>query len=134
MEAQAKRGRLMGMRGVLSLIVLLSSMAVASAQTVQNIAFKPYVPAKQFSAVRKFSVFVLHNEVDWQRYWSTALSGGATDSNGQPFPAEPSHVDWKTTELIAIHLGMRPNGPYSAQVNSVTKDKNGYNVTVTEIP
>lgn len=82
--------------------------------------------------VDKFSSFVLHNEADWKRYWATALANGVTDSQGNPIPADASGVDWKTTELIAIHLGSRPTGGFTAKVVGVNRVGPCYNVSVVE--
>lgn len=84
--------------------------------------------------VDKVTIYVLHNESDWDRYWSSVLMNGATKPDGSEVPAKPSAVDWKTTELVAIHFGSRPNGPYKFQVSSVVKRLHEYLITVTEIP
>ena len=83
--------------------------------------------------VDKFTSYTLHNEADWDRYWSSVLSNGATDSQGNPIPPEPSKVDWKTTELIAIHLGSRRTSGYTAKVTGVTRVGRRYEVAVDEI-
>lgn len=82
--------------------------------------------------VDKFNSFVLHNEADWKRYWATALANGVTDAQGNPIPADPSGIDWKTTELIAIHLGARPTTGYAAKVNRVLRVGRRYEVAVIE--
>ncbi len=134
MEAQSGLSRLLVMRPIFAFVLLLVCGTLAMAQTAQNVAFKPYTPHRQFMGrVDKFSSFVLHNEADWDRYWSMALSNGVTDAQGNPIPAEPSGVDWKTTELIAIHLGARRTGGYTAKVAGVTRVGRRYDVAVDEI-
>jgi hypothetical protein len=122
------------MRPIFAFVLMLACGALAAAQSAQNVAFKPYSPHRQLiGRVDNFSTFVLHNEADWERYWSTALANGVTDSQGNPLPAVASGVDWKTTELIAIHLGARRTSGFSAKVVSVTRVGHRYEVAVDEI-
>jgi hypothetical protein len=119
------------MRGFLVALAVLA-VGLAGAQDQQRIPFKVMPEGQILPHVEKFTVFVLHNEADWKRYWSTVSGDVAPD--GKPLPIGPSNVDWKTTEVVAIHLGVRPNGPYKVQVTSVSKNQEGYSIAVTEVP
>lgn len=66
---------------------------------------------------QSFGTFVIQNSSDWKTYWQ--------DSLGADLAKLPKDIDWRSEQLIAIHLGQRNSGGYTVRVEALDSGKNG---------
>jgi hypothetical protein len=64
------------------------------------------------SDITKPQMIVMKSEYDFQCYYVNAFNGGIP----------PSGIDWRTEQLVAIHLGTRPTNGIAVSVRNVMKD------------
>lgn len=113
------------MKKLLAFAGLLTVAAISFGQTSPfDINWSTY-KSGQYSKITTFSKFVMRSQADFQDYWAK--------STGNPARTAPNDIDWLKYEVLAIHLGTRSSGGYTASVRDVQMVRgNEYNVQVVE--
>ncbi len=89
---------------------------LAQAQSVSGHAGPDAIPWRTYKSGKSGGItaprqLVITNGANWQVYWA--------EVTGEPPRSAPTDVDFTREQLVAIHLGQRPNPAYEVYVESI---------------
>ena len=108
-------------------LAVLSVLVCAQTGEKGGVRFKVINMPPEFSTITERRVIVVRTDTDWKDYWQKNVNANVEDNgHWKPMPVVP--VDFKTSEVIAIHLGTYPDTRQTFTVDSVSRSRDGYTV------
>ncbi|HMS57033.1 MAG TPA: protease complex subunit PrcB family protein [Fimbriimonadaceae bacterium] len=95
----------------MTLAIALTALAL-SALPQSGIKWRGY-KSGTYSSVQQESRFIINNQAEFERYWSTAFGESASKT--------PKDVKWGEEMLVAVHLGTKSTGGFSCFVQSIER-------------